>query len=464
MDFARLEERLVAIYGGTPWILVTDAAAGATPNVARLREWGVDRMLVIAAVEGVGPQPDADVHLTGSHGETLMEGIRAFADSLIINGVEKAIAEFDPKGEARILSPPFGAESAFGARRPYGERKREWMTLEDKMVIDAHFEAAGLATAPHAIVDVADAPDAARALSSGQGSVWVADNHEGWHGGGEYVRWVRHRDDERVAVDWFGRHARRVRVMPFLDGLPCSIHGFVTTDGVAAFRPVEMLIARRTDASSFRYLGMATTWDPESAQREFMREAARRMGTYLDGLVGYRGPFSIDGVMSSDGFRPTELNPRMSAGFGIQASTIPELHAGLLTRALIEGDIEVDPDELENAILPAADRDRSLRIGIPFTETREPASVPIEIGLDSIRRASSEAAHGTLDIGPSPAGSYALLRPEQEHVPIGVSAAPLAISVAYLAADEWNLAIEDLEPAREVTAAGQATPLAPGER
>jgi hypothetical protein len=239
--------------------------------------------------------------------------------------------------------------------------------------------------------------------------------------------------------------------MPFLDGLPCSIHGFVTERGTAAFRPVEMLIARRVGGAGFRYLGMATTWDPDPEQREFMRGAARRMGAYLDGLVRYRGPFSIDGVMTSEGFRPTELNPRMSAGFGVQAAVVPELHAGMLTRALIEGDIDIDPDELEDVIVQAADRDRALRIGIPFSETGRRGSIPIEITRAWVGRVRTEAAHGTLDIGPGPAGSYALLRPEQQHVPSGVSAAPLAVSVARLAADEWNLSIEPLEPARDVS-------------
>lgn len=449
MDFEHLEERLASLFGGTPWILVSDAAAAVTLNVAQLREWGVDRILVLAAVEGVGPQPDAVVHLTRSHGESIMEGIRAFSRSLLADAVLGVIADFDPTGVARILAPPFGAESAFGARRQYGRRKPEWVALEDKMVIDDHFEAAGITTVPHAIVAVEEAPSASRALSADHGAVWVADNQEGWHGGGEYVRWVRGPEDEPAALEWFGRRAKRVRVMPFLDGLPCSIHGYVTDDGTATLRPVEMLIARRVDRPDFRYLGMATTWDPDPAQRDVMRDAARRMGAYLDALVRYRGPFSIDGVMTSDGFRPTELNPRMSAGFGIQAANVPQLRAGFLTRALVEGDIDVDPVDLENVILPAADRDRALRIGIPFAETRGQDSIPIEITGEAIRPAGDGTVHGTLDIGPAPSGSYALLKPEQEYVPIGVSAAPLAVSVARLAAETWNLVIEDIEPARE---------------
>jgi hypothetical protein len=212
-----------------------------------------------------------------------------------------------------------------------------------------------------------------------------------------------------------------------------------------------MLVARQAGSNEFRYLGMATTWDPPSEVRDEMRGAALRMADHLERTVGYRGPFSIDGILTEEGFRPTELNPRMSAGFAIQAGKVTELRVGLLTRALIEGDIDVDPTELEDLIVAAADRDRVLRIAIPVPELREPDSIPIVITPTSIER-SDGISHGTLDIGSAPAGSHVVLRPEQEHVPVGSSAAALAISAARLAAETWHLDIGDLEPAREPTA------------
>ena len=45
-----------------------------------------------------------------------------------------------------------------------------------------------------------------------------------------------------------------------------------------------------------------------------MRAIARRVGAHLQAAHGYRGAFGIDGVLTADGFRPTELNTRMSAG------------------------------------------------------------------------------------------------------------------------------------------------------
>ena len=49
-------------------------------------------------------------------------------------------------------------------------------------------------------------------------------------------------------------------------------------------------------------------------RREQMRAIARRAGERLRAEVDYRGAFTVDGVLTGDGFLPTELNPRNGAG------------------------------------------------------------------------------------------------------------------------------------------------------
>ena len=100
--------------------------------------------------------------------------------------------------------------------------------------------------------------------------------------------------------------------MPFLEGVPCSIHGIVLPDGVAVLRPVEMVTLRR--GYEFSYAGCATYWDPDPVAREQMRTVARNAGDRLREEVDFRGTFTVDGVVTSDGFWPTELNPRFGAG------------------------------------------------------------------------------------------------------------------------------------------------------
>ena len=83
--------------------------------------------------------------------------------------------------------------------------------------------------------------------------------------------------------------------MPFLEGIPCSIHGVV-------FHP------------------------------------DRRVGAGLRERVGYRGAFTVDGVLAAQGFLPTELNPRLGAGLSTMTRDLPGLPVGLLDRVLIEGE------------------------------------------------------------------------------------------------------------------------------
>src|ERR671920_1844814 len=135
---------------------------------------------------------------------------------------------------------------------------------------------------PYAVVptDRDALAEATRDLAGALGAVWSGDTKEGFNGGGDYVRWVRDEADQARAVAFFLPRCDRVRVMPFLDGVPCSIHGLVLPDGTAAFRPVELAILR--DAGRrFVYGGQGTTWDPPDADRAAMRDLVRRTGECL---------------------------------------------------------------------------------------------------------------------------------------------------------------------------------------
>jgi hypothetical protein len=113
-------------------------------------------------------------------------------------------------------------------------------------------------------------------------------------------------------------------------------------------------------ARTFRYGGLSTFWDAPAADRSVMREAARRVGEHLRAAYGYRGAFGIDGVLTADGFRPTELNTRMSAGF-TQVTQVDRKLFALLQDALVLGeDPGVRVADVE-ALLPLVDADPSGR-------------------------------------------------------------------------------------------------------
>jgi len=440
MDLESIARDLSERFSHRRWILVSDVIVSATPTVARLREWGGREFLVIGSARGVGDEPDARVVLVPHEPVSIMESFRRFVRMVEDPPaqVREAVARFDPNGSARALGPMFACPNEFLGRHLYGTRPRSWEDLEDKTRADAIWDEAGVPRAPSEVVRVVDAPDAAARLATSEGAVWAADNTEGWHGGGESTRWVAGADDAASASDWFGGRFAAVRVMPFLDGIPCSIHGFVTSDGVGVGRPVELLILRRSDRTGFVYAGVATVWDPPDSLRREMREAARRVGEVLRRRVGYRGPFGIDGVATSSGFRPTELNPRWSVGFAAQMRAVEGLDAMFFVRSVVEGDLDPVAADLEEMVTTAADADRHCHVGMSF---------PVQRPEDSFE---VDAAHGggTVAIGSSPTGCFVRWAPDVSCLRVGESLAPAVVSVWAMARQRWELPVPDLVPAR----------------
>ena len=421
--------------------------------VASLTEWGAAKLLLVAGVEGVGDLPDVRVFYTRTSGPTMMAGLRAFEVSIADPSADltAAIEEFDPEHEALVLTGPLSTVTTVFGRPVYGSRPQAQAALEDKMVADQIWDAAGIARAASEIVLVADAVAVSRRLAGPLGSVWVADNKEGWHGGADYVRWVRTEGDAVAAVDWFGFRADRVRVMPFLDGIPCSIHGWVTHNGIAVTRPLEMLILRRRDETGFVHAGFANYWDPPNTLRDEMRSAARAVGKHLVERVDYRGPYGIDGVLTSDGFRPTELNPRVTAGH-----ILPAYAAGLLAETLataeLAGDIELDAEWLESTLLTAGDNQRHGRALMSLREPLPDRKVDIAF-VDGIAQvADEEHRHGSMGTGTSPQGGIVLVGFDPKVTRRGPSVAPLAVGALDLARRLWDLPIPPLEPAPDLFA------------
>jgi hypothetical protein len=450
MDLETINRRIAEVHRGRKWIVTPDVAAGATKTVERLKEWDVEGVMVIAGIEGLGELPSADrTFYTRTSGATMMEGIRAFQESLDTPSPEllAAVNAFDPNGDARMLDIGFLHTAGIHWRKPYGARRPEWTALEDKMIVDAMWDRAGIPRSPSRTVAVQDAPGAAHGLATRLGTVWAADNSSGWHGGGEYTRWVKDPGDVDQAVEWFKTRAERVRVMPFLDGLPCSIHGFITPTGVAVFLPIEMAILRRTDRPAFLYAQAGNFWTPARHVTEAMRDVARRVGLALSEDYGYLGAFGIDGVCTDEGFRPTELNPRVSTGHEIQARAA-DVPVADLQRLTIEGDITIDAEDLEDTVVAAARATRHGGAILPLTTTHDEDATGFVFDGETVRAVPiDEPNDGTMRLGPSAFGSIVLIRFDPDRTPIGPSIAPHVLRAFAFAGELWGLDVPDLEAA-----------------
>ena len=438
-------------------ILAGDPVAACTPTVTLLRALGAGRCFVVGPTVGTGSLPDpadADWLSLDIEAPDTIAVFRRFEGAMAHPPAEvvEALDRFDPGRDALVLVAPYDASTSVAGRPAFGARHPAWVAVEDKTTNDALFDRAGVTRPPSVVVPAGDVDGlhaAHAALDAGSGTVWAGDARDGFNGGGVLVRWVV--DDGTAATAHAAIAARcgRVRVAPFLEGVPCSIHGMVTRDGIAVLRPVEMVTLRTTDPPGFRYGGAATFFDPPAADREAMREAARRVGAVLRDEVGFAGSYGIDGVLTAEGFLPTELNPRMGGGLGAVARALPDLPLlPLHWLAAAERPLAVSAAEIEDALVAAADARRAgggwTMVATRLAETTEH---PVVVRDGRCLPAGTATPDGTVQAGPGAEGGFVNFRADPDRTPVGPSIAPRVCAVLAWADAELGLGIGPLNPA-----------------
>jgi len=450
-------QRLGSLYAGRPVVVGPGILAGYTGTVSFLRGLGCD-VLVLSTEQGAGAIPRIDecvvVDIEVPRAESVTEELRAL-DHLahhLPDDVVAAVEEFDPDRRALWHASQFVTDDEpILGRRVVNGRPAAFMALEDKLLAEEIWAAAGVPTAPYEIVPVDTEAFAAATgrLASPMGAVWSGDARDGFNGGGNYVRWVADEGDAAAAVEFFRARCDRVRVMPFLDGVPCSIHGIVLPDGTAVFRPVEIATVRDVPGRRFVYGGLSTYWDPTPADREAMRDAARSVGEHLQSAYGYRGAFGIDGVMTSDGFRPTELNSRVSAGLTTASAVARDLFGLVQTHLVLGLDTGLTVADLES-LVPAMDAER---VGKPIAVV-EGVKVgrPHEliVGYDGERLTRVKLGHGdVLALADTPTGFFAKIDRCAALVP-GERLGPLNTALLAFLTREYDAGVPPVEAAPDL--------------
>jgi hypothetical protein len=453
----RWRRTLAEVFEDRPVVLAGGTAAGANARVVNVRRFGARRCLVLATGRGTGPLPapeDADVVVheippAADVPASIRLEEEVFADPPV--AFVEALDRFDPDRRAIVLPPPFAALTEVAGRAVYGGRRPEWVALEDKTTVDAVLEAAGVPVPPYEVVDAepAAAIAAAARLDRGAGTVWSGDARDGFNGGAAYVRWVRDEADAREAQDRLGASCARIRVAPFVEGIPSGIHGMVTDDGVAVFRPVELLTLRRSCAPRLCFAGGATYWDPRPADRVAMRDAARRLGAELRARVDYRGVYTIDGIMGADGWVATEYNPRFGAGFAYARIALPDVPIDLVHHAVIAGDARgLRAADVEAAVVPGADAYRWGAAWLPVaTEWPESATVHLAGDESGYRVADGADRDATLSYGPGPTGGFVRCEFAADRTPRGASIAARAVAALAFADQHAGAGIGTLQSA-----------------
>src|SRR6266498_1384076 len=424
----RYPARLRRFYGGRKLILTGAPLAMLRGTSRMVRSLGAARPFLLAAGVGTGPLPseeEGDRHVLQLTAPDIVSETRTIM-SLLANLPAEALAaldRYDPDHEALVLSPPANELRSIAGRRVYAPRRPSWRRLEDKTLIDELWDAHGIRRPPSEVVPATGEAmlAAARRMDRGLGTVWSGDTREGVNGGAVYVRWVRDEWDAAEAVAFFTIHCDRARVVPFIEGVPCSIHGLVLADGVAVLRPVEMITLRPSGSNRLVFAGAATFWDPPEGDREAMRRVAGVVGVALRDQVGYLGAFTVDGVLSEDGFLPTELNTRYGAGLMVMAEERADQHrSGAVWTVTHQA--------------PATSRQRPVAFSPGGCRFTDPGEQPA----------------GTLWFGPSNVGGYLRLALDPARIPVGPPVAPLAVDAFALADERLATSIGPMSPARPV--------------
>ena len=442
-----VEGRRVVLVGGVP--------SGWSPTVDAVQAAGADAVM-IAATEGrgVGAAPDVPTWCgerpAGDTMRILRGGLQAVREPP--PALLAAVDEFDPDGTAVVIGTFLVDAPELAGRPLLAYRRPEWLALEDKVVADALWDRSGVARLPSLVVAVEAAASAAPSIDRGDGTVWAADARDGFHGAATLTRWVTDVDEANSATAALAPHCDRVRIMPFVEGIPCSVHGIVLPDGAVALRPVEMVTLRR--GHELVYSGCATFWDPPPAARDQMRGAARAVGERLRAEVDFRGTFTIDGVVGIDGFWPTELNPRFGAGLVTVARGLGNVPLTLVNDLVVAGiALDVTAAALEAEILAGADADAQ-RYGGTWRNCAptvvETAGAELVVDDDGAFRRAREG--DACDASVHSGSSFARATFTTARTPVGESVGARACSFWAFAEREMAAGPATYTPARDVTA------------
>ncbi len=355
---------------GRKFIFTGDGASSFEAKIAQLRTLGAGPFLAITLRTMLNAEVDLGDDVTqievdlaiNPENYTYEDGWNELFENPTPE-IKDALEQFDPEGKAFFTVFRFRtATNAFG-RRIDACRRQDWIQLEDKTFIDGFFAQHSIPAPRSTVVDATrDAmTQASELINSGDGTVWSGDNTLGLNSRGNMVRWLRpNAEPEDIGhfVRKFSSACESVRIAEFVEGRPCSIHGFVLADGVAVFRPVELLVLRG-EHGKFWFAGTNTYWQPSIELRVEMRSIARQVGEALRRDYDYRGAFCCDGIAGRNGYVINELNTRIGDGLGYVSNALPDFPFEVLQDLAVSGLVEDLHDDfietLEDAIQAAGD-------------------------------------------------------------------------------------------------------------
>jgi hypothetical protein len=349
---------------------------------------------------------------------------------------------FDPDNTATLALPdPLDPPHA-GVRRRIGVRQPAWRLFEDKTVVDTLWDAAGVPRARSIVSDgTADLAMLGAIVDQGTGVVCSCQPiGAGPSAGGDGIWWWRN-GQPPTTIPTAEPGTWRVRLMPLLEGIPVRLHGLALTTRVVPFPPMELVTLSRPGRGTFLCAGAV----PTLGHAADLVAQTEQIGTGLRKRLGYRGGFSVDGILTASGFLPTDFNARLTSAMEAAPSERRVLlHAvNLLARDGIEPDISAVEQLAEETFTTGT----TCTIFGAATHADETAPRETSVRWDGDRLvADPRGADGTLVITPCPRGWLLTATLATARLPIGGRVGPWAPEVFRLSDEALGTDFGHLAP------------------
>lgn len=355
----------------------------------------------------------------------------------------EAANAFDPGHRASLLLPDPLDPPRTGDRRRLGVRHPSWRLGEDKTVVDALWDSLAVPRAASIIVDgPSNLAMVGAEVDLGAGVVCACQRAGAGPTAGADGMWWWRGTDPPSALSTMQAGSYRARVMPMLDGTPVRLHGFVLDRHVAPFPPMELVTLLRPASGTFLCTGAVPTLGDVAE----LATITRHLGNGLRERLGYRGGFSVDGILTHTGFLPTDFNARLTSAMEAAPSHLRvQLH---LANMLARDHRAVDMDTVERLAgeIFTASSTYTLYGAANRIDENRPRAATVRWNDGQLTLAEAGTGDGRLAVTRSPRGWLLTATLTSERLPPGGMLGPTAPTVFALSDEAFGTDFGDLQP------------------
>ncbi len=260
--------------------------------------------------------------------EQMVTYFAAIRDNSVV--LEQHMEKFDPDHQARVIGPAWLKEKELLGRKVIGHRPDQWTEFEfDKIGTDQFFDSVGVPRVDSLVIETRyfDFQECWKRYDQGKGIVLVGDGN---FTGGCGLQFIKSSNNLNAAHQWLrNKSISKVKVESNLPGPAFCCHGFVLNNSCATTLPYESISLEKSQQGEIEWIGSSSAFVVSEDEHKSISRFTEQVGNQLRQTLNYRGSFCLDGVLTPDGPKFTEINTRLGAS-GHMASMIWDPAPGFL--------------------------------------------------------------------------------------------------------------------------------------